>query len=247
MNEQPMPNQPLTIDYANPSPRQWPWRRLFLVAILALTLGTGFYCRERIAHEARLWYWQRQCLNYTRPPGTPVATTQPSSANDPDYQSISSQTHQLTMGRNERWLIPACLAHFNAERPGANIAKSLPFPQALFLHERISPSGHRRLVFVETLMTNALSITAGLEPRVIAPGTLGSPARELTLQKQINFSGRYIEAQFYFGQVDPSDASHFTIDFDVKEEGRHGTIDAHLQDDDTISFKLRDPATTRGL
>jgi len=242
-----MPNQPLTIDYASPSRKRWPWRRLLLVAILALTLGTGLYCRERIAHEARLWYWQRQCLNYTRPPGTPTATTQPSAANDPDYVTTNMKYLNMMELPGLRLLQPACLTHFDAERPGANISKSLLLPQSLFLHERISPSGHRRLVFVETIMTNALSIKAGLIPRVIAPGTPGSPARDLTLQKQIMFSGRYIEAQFYFGQVDPSDASHFTIDFDVKEEGRHGTIDAHLQDDDTITFKLRDPATTRGL
>jgi hypothetical protein len=120
-------------------------------------------------------------------------------------------------------------------------------PQILFLHERISPSGHRRLVLVENVTANALSITSGMIPRVIVPGTIWSPARELSEQKLLEFSGRYIEAQFYFGQPDPSDASHFTIDFDVKEHARHGTIDAWLNDDETVTFKLRNPATTRGL
>jgi len=178
-----MPSPPITIDYAQPAPRRWRRRRLLLLATIALALIAGLYWRQRIAHETRLWYWQRQCLNYTRPPGTPVATTQPAAANDPDYQAISSQNHQLTMGPNERWLIPACLARFDAERPGASISKSLPIPQSLFLHERISPGGHRRLVFVETIMANTLAITGGLISRVIAPGTPWSPARELTMTK----------------------------------------------------------------
>jgi hypothetical protein len=239
-----MPAPPLQIDYAPPARRRWRWGRVVLFIFIALALGAGIYWHKQIAHEARLWYWQRQCLNYTRPPGTPTATTQPSAANDPDYHSLSAQNQQASNLLSERWLMPACFMHFDNEWSGGNIHG---IPQTLFLHERISPGGHRRLVFVESIMTNALAITAGFIPRVIVPGTPWSPARELTMANQIHFSGRYIEAQFYFGQPDPSNASHFTIDFDVKESGRHGTIDAWLNDDETVTFKLRDPATTQGL
>jgi hypothetical protein len=49
----------------------------------------------------------------------------------------------------------------------------------------------------------------------------------------------HVWARLFFGQVDPADASHFTIDFEFA--GHTGTIDAYLRDDNRVDFQFRDP------
>jgi hypothetical protein len=52
-----------------------------------------------------------------------------------------------------------------------------------------------------------------------------------------------------FAQPDPNDPSHFWFDFTVNTrrfvQPYTGTVDAWLNDDDTVTFKLRGPAATR--
>jgi hypothetical protein len=112
----------------------------------------------------------------------------------------------------------------------------------LFLHELVSRSGHRRLVAVGA---------QDLEPiiTVIAPGNL--------LQKSVIISrgfaafkkterGLWYESitrrpgpRFYFGSVDPSDPSHFTLHFEVAHIPVY--FDGWFQDDDTIRMAVHDP------
>jgi hypothetical protein len=52
--------------------------------------------------------------------------------------------------------------------------------------------------------------------------------------------------------ADPNDPTHLSIDFsipprDSTQARREGVIDVYLRDDDTLDFKIRDPATTQGL
>jgi hypothetical protein len=44
--------------------------------------------------------------------------------------------------------------------------------------------------------------------------------------------------KFWAGQPDPTDESHFTIDFETHK--RRGTIDGWLMPDDTLKLQLRE-------
>jgi hypothetical protein len=125
-----------------------------------------------------------------------------------------------------------------------------PGPCTVFLHERVSKAGHRRLVRVEALRPNGLAIDRGYEVTVIEPGSLWREPRDVGPAQSFQYSGATSTAYLSFAQADPNDPSHFWFDFTADNmigPYRHGTIDAWLNDDDTVRFKLRDPASTRGL
>jgi hypothetical protein len=98
----------LNYDPVPPRPRRWP-RRVALITVLCSFAALIFY-RQPITARAKLLYWQRQCLNYTRPPGTPVLTTRPSPG-DADYSGLPFLTHGQTPAHV---LDPACWREFTA-------------------------------------------------------------------------------------------------------------------------------------
>jgi len=241
---------PAPLDYARPLRRRR-WGRVITISILLLVVSAGAYWRQPLTTKARLLYWQRQCLNYTRPPGTPVSTTQPSAAVDADYAPVN-----FLRIPTPYVLSPKAFRNFEAEQRSIaqilsmRVQQGMPWgsiykPPIIFLHERTSPAGHRRLVQIECGAANALRIEWSLDARVIEPATLTHSSREVTKRFQRERSGRFVDAELHFGQPDPTDPSHFTIDFTA--EDRRGTVDGWLHDDDSVTFKLRDPATTRGL
>jgi hypothetical protein len=216
-------------DYA---PTARPRRRWIRYLVLTLVLGAfafGLRHRTEVAGRVRLGYWQHQCLTYTRPPGTPL------------YGATA--------------LEPECWRRFNAERSARTLVAVQrqvgPRRATLFLHERTSPGGNRRLVRVQQWhAANALTIERGYDVTVIAPGTLWRPPKEVGPGRGYVYSGRAVDARLFFAQPDPADPSRFSFDFTaVDRDGatRRGTVDARLNDDDTVTFELRDPATTRGL
>jgi len=232
------------LEYAAGAPRRR-WRR-WVVAIVALLLvGVVIAYRHPILRRGRLLYWQHGCLTYTRPPRIPVSTTRPSAGSDPDYAA-----YPLPDGTTAYALSPQCWAKFDSER----LPRLLPVlvqrigvgPSTVFLHERVSPAGHRRLVRVEPLLANALSPALGYDVTLTVPGSVWAEPRGVGKAQLLNYSGQYVPAEFFFGQVDPNDASHFTIEYAVRGQPR-GTVDAWLRDDDTVVFKLRNPASTQGL
>jgi hypothetical protein len=221
------------------------WARWALAALLIILVGSGFCYRQPILRRARVLYWQRQCMTYTRPPGTPVTTTtRPSAANDRDYERFP-RTRVAVFGAS-----PECWRQFEAARGSSFTgirALGVPSgPNAVFLHQRVSPAGHRRLVRVESIYANALRPQYGYAVTVVVPGSLWREPRDVGPRFGFAASGRFEAAERLFGQPDPHDASHFTIDYAVDGE-LLGTVDAWLRDDDTVDFKLRDPASTRWL
>ncbi len=104
----------------------------------------------------------------------------------------------------------------------------------VFLHQRQSPAGHIRLVYVSVQYNTVLCT------QVITPGTSTTPPRiplgELHFNGEHHFNLVRQSAQrpmtFYAAQPDPADASHFTIPFDFGGD-RH-IIDGYLRDNDTV-------------
>jgi hypothetical protein len=232
------------LEYAAGTPRPQ-WRRWAVVIVGLLLVGMVISYRQPILRRGRLLYWQHRCLTYTRPARTPVLTTQPSAAQDRDYLPYPR-------GYPPRPLMwygtsPECWRELEGLRwPGLQGARSGFGLRTVFLHERVSPAGHRRLVRVESIYGNALQPQYGYDVTVLAPGTLWRDPKEVSPRFGFAASGRYIPADYYFGQPDLDDASHFTIEYAVAGKPR-GTVDAWLRDDETVVFKLRDPASTQSV
>lgn len=230
----------LLLEYSPPVRRRR-WRRYLLAMLLLAIIGTGVWFRKPIIGRAQLLYWQHQCLTYTRPPG--VAITDANGNGDLDFE-VDSYWMNDGSTKYVYSLVPECWKKLRYG-PLATQEMRLGRSGTAFLHERVSPAGHRRLVHVECLMANALTLPEYLRCDVCTPATPWSALVGPAPHRQYQYSGRSVPATLYFGQPDPADASHFTIDFTA--EDRRGTIDGWLQDDDTVRLKLRDPASTRGL
>jgi hypothetical protein len=167
-------------------------------------------------------------------------TTRPSNPTDRDYVQLSGDEEGTIYA-----LVPNCWEQYKTE---TGLFESYVFGHGpalptVFLHERISPAGHRRLLRVQCVDDNALMLPSGFVSNVIEPGLWGQAKGHSGSAG--DRTGRHVHAEVFFGQPDLSDASHFWMDFTVDE--RRGTIDGWLRDDDTVVFKVRDPATTRGL
>ena len=103
----------------------------------------------------------------------------------------------------------------------------------IFLHERVSPAGGRRLVVVE--LRNGPSLGAVAYSRVFALGGLLDKPKELA-----SYDGGHVfdpRARVYAGVPDPNDASHFT--FEVRTDGATEGYDGWLTDDDQILIERR--------
>jgi hypothetical protein len=216
----------VTLEYAATPRRRWRWRRCLTIALVAGVTFTALHYREPIGRRARLLYWQHKCLTYTRPAGTPVGAS------------------------------PACWQQFELERrpvamPVLTKSRAGSGLGTLFLRERISKAGHPRLVRVEQWQAaNALAIDGGYDVTVIQPGTLWNEPTDVGPRRGYAYSGRAVDAQIFFAQVDPNESDHFWFYFTATDRTgakRSGTVDAWLNDDDTVTFKLSDPASTRGL
>lgn len=129
------------------------------------------------------------------------------------------------------------------------------------LHARTSPSGNKRLVAVQAYSSIGSSPDES-DPRydegksqqflnftfscdVRSPASLFRPPSKTRGTFASIDAGLGSSVKLFCGQPDPDDASHFT--FRYKVDGAAGTIDAWLQDDDTIKFQVRDgPAKGSG-
>jgi hypothetical protein len=123
----------------------------------------------------------------------------------------------------------------------------------LFLHERRSPAGNRRLVVVDLrVVWHRQGTVFQANKRAIEPGTLrrepretwgGPPFFDLTATNLVGQNQQLMDVnygstvRFFPGVADPADASHLTIDYEIGD--RRETIDGWLRDDDAVDLKLR--------
>jgi hypothetical protein len=127
------------------------------------------------------------------------------------------------------------------ETPWNRFSRELPSPLRrdaglAFLHERVSPCGHRRLVVVELHRMN--NQVLGL-PRVFTVGSLLSfPKESSKVSDAWGFQPEAQHYRVYDPQPDRSDASHFSFRYDY--EGFTGlTVDGWLRDDDAVALQVR--------
>jgi hypothetical protein len=116
----------------------------------------------------------------------------------------------------------------------------------LFLHERTSPAGHRRLVAVSQMQLASVPYDeVGPYCCVFIPAGAFSPPVCIFDKRLANgmsrFPGPTLDGAeklvVFAGQPDAVDASHFTIR--ALEDGSETILDGWLKDDDSIILEAR--------
>jgi hypothetical protein len=234
-------HQPL--DYApRPSRRRKILRRLLgaaLIAILAFaTIRWGSVARRKIA----VLYWQHECL-VAAPPADQVVY-----AEDPvvvagllrqgsQYTKISTRAGSAAGRATPDW---TALASWLPAGMGSSRGA------VLFMHERHTPSGKRRLVVVQgdfdPSMAPPLFIPGfDLNLTVLEPETLRAHAKVRTPAVAISVTSarprNSPKLKIFAGQIDPSDPSHFTIGYEMY--GQPGIVDGWLRKYDQVEIKVR--------
>ena len=232
------------------------WRRMALASLLVLLTAAGFLSWRRwgprVQARVQMLSAQRACLQFDSAPGTVVF--------DRDRDAGATYATWMRDGRTVKYVIPPAWTTFHPKyvEPFSPLQSGgLQSHGTLFLHERRSPAGNRRLVTVELNTSWGKSGTwIAMDTRAIIPGTFrtepketwgGPPATDLT---STNLVGRRVDMlmdvpygkalKLFAGHPDPTDVSHFTIDYEI--DRRRETIDGRLGDDDSVAMSLRNPA-----
>ncbi len=228
-----MSDPPPQLDYTGRAPwhrRRGARRALILVAGILLGLSLWRFGPEAI-QRTQLLLLQHKAMAYSAPLGTVAFTVDKEHA-----KKCMALGGYASSDEYHAALIVTPWKDFYAKYspPGG----SAPIA---FCHELVSPGGHHRLVVVNIGDRSSFEVSSiSLTPGVFIPGSLMSAP----MQRLMSGFGTTIPGYgttIYVGQVDPADASHFTIEIDLA--GSHDTIDGYLLDNDTVTLDPRDDAT----
>jgi hypothetical protein len=249
-------SQRRTLDYALPIAT---WRRRArrlvrwsCIGLLLATVGLSVALAPKAYRRWQLLRMQEACLKAELPAGRPLHD----SALDRMMDTIKAHPGEYHLDGQRgvsradgRWLRlskqtdPA----WTCAGPASNASATL------FLHERSTPSGRRRLVVVEIDGTSRARMCA----QVIEPAGWRRPAR-LIMFKPVYAHGAGVErlmqlvdagfsigsgSQYYNGRADPSNPSRFTIPFRCL--GVAGELDCRLTDDDYVHITLGEEVVDR--
>jgi hypothetical protein len=254
-------SQPIPLNYAAAPPR-WKKRVWLIVLIIgaACTGFSGLRWGPGAWWQCRLLYWQRQCMNFSPRADVVVYEEEPTAAahlltlqgywpyliDRREHSSVPSNPVQAAAFSFNGWtpfqsmLMPRpAMPIFNRKNPvGAN----------LFLHGRISPAGHHRLVCVNYFPesdTFCQAFVAGYnyESQAITPATWTSApisnARGYAFDVLSGWPRKPPLVRVYAGQIDGADSAHFTIRYQMW--GQEDVLDGRLMDDDSITLTPRNP------
>jgi len=261
------PVQP-SLNYAPSRPR---WRRrlkhIIAMAIMVTLVAAVWRWGPFAWRRAQIHYYQYQCLNYAPSAnqvmneGDPVAARNLCLANAqyvarPLWISFPGDLDVPWRPASKfATLIPSCWTRFDT-LGGVNppVLSTHPFAAVMFLHERISHAGNRRLVIVRFLcgerrFTSSFVEDFNYQSRVLVPAAL-TPARLVSPKVQPladpgQVLGEGANVRIYAGQPDPADLSHFTIRYQMW--GQEDVLDGYLNDDDTVKLVARQPPMKLGF
>jgi hypothetical protein len=238
-------------------PRGRVGRRVALLTIvLALAVAASVGIRERAAIEFALEraYYARQCAKFAAPANVVL--------NEPDAVKAAGmagagRNYVLNTSWPGKMLAvhrPWCVQRLDRMMGSAGLVgpvmnQGMVECPTVFLHERASPGGHRRLVHVELVLRNAMLLEECFAATVMEESSLMKDGKVVVSQRGAIYGGPYVAAKISYGRIDQEDASHFLFDYvlvnpqdenAVKYElAPRGTIDAYLGDDDRVRFSAR--------
>jgi len=213
--------------------------------------------REMRRQETQLLATQKQCMTHTIPAGTVAYTEDRALAATLAGQRKQYQTVPLTGRTLEGWVAPAALSEppfwttmrgLKAIRLGYETAN--PYPM-IFLHERTTPGGEKRVVVVQWVAGQLFRPSAMMDEgdhvetsrllaaRMHSLASRGVPAHVIDhVQVRVRLpapdsipvrplpartvqNGRFSPLTVFAGEPDPADGSHFTIPYTI---GAHGSV-----------------------
>lgn len=219
------------------------WRRAVVAVVVAVLLGCGLWWGRPAIQHMRLLYWQRQCLTYAAPSNRVVYEGDPAAA--AALLSRRGYANPGTTGGSPAaaWR-PRCWVEFD-RLAGTGAATGIP----VFLHERRSTTGARRLVVVQHPGSWTPAGAASLPPLVmlIEPASLRESPKVRPALVECTAEGVLLPSfdgtdrlRVFAGQADPHDMSHFTIAYELN--GQPGRIDGWLRGDgDRLELKVAAP------
>jgi hypothetical protein len=251
-----LPTTSAPLDYAPAPPTRRKWLRRSISLFLFLGIGAASWRWGGAAwHQARLLYWQRQCLRYTAPADQIVYDEDPINAakllaGDSQYGAYalkrrSGPTPVTGSSVNAAARVPDCWLRF-----GSITATTPKWGRGngavTFLHERVSRSGHRRLVCVRYFPeadTFVASLINGYNysADAITPAAFTKPPVRALLVYVIDVLSGWPRhppmVRMYAGQIDPNDSSRFTIRYQMWAQS--DTLDGRLEDNDDVTLTPR--------
>ena len=230
------------IDYApRPPPpahrARW-FRRVATLALAVVAAGACVRWGPAAWRRIQVLHLQRQCMTRHEPYDLVVLEVDAEraralAAGQPAYRSV---TQAGSWQPYAYYLPPEWESFYAAHSPSGLLSFG-----TVFLHERRTPSGRRRLVTVDFSSREFVhGYNWPVQWRVFEPGSLLRPPR-LLASRQTDLHpavgpNRLLRA--YAGQVDWSDPAHFTVEV---EHARGTTLfDGWLRDDDTVLIEPRE-------
>ncbi len=249
-----MGSSPTTkLDYANSQPlHRRKWVRLGVIwagVCLLLLLARSWV--PQVRDRVMLLYRLHQCSTFSAPAGQVVYES------DPQAVAVLEQANQgykVVEAADPQWDAKLNLteAHFRTAvwRPECQSflrtnGRHWPLGSNngnLFLHDRYTPSGKRRLVTVDAWVGPLMGKNREIEVQTFAPSSdgvvevdsklAGTPALALLLD------ARRSHLTLFAGRPDSADASGFTIQYTLN--GKPGTIIGRLTDNNIIRLDLKE-------
>ena len=224
-------DEPTTpLDYAKrptPAARIVRHRRLIVALAIAVTIVPVSKVAIQEWGELQHWWLRRKCLVFSLPPSTVVFDDDPVRAKNllALGKYVSSHPALGTATGSPFALLP--IREFDDYAVPSQWAAPV-----VFLHERISPAGHRRLVVIHiSLLPNDPFNRIFFDHYLEQDGVTGNASR--SQDRSVEMYRLPAEAiGIYAGQPDASDSSHFTIDYLLNN--RRETIDGWLNDDNSV-------------
>ncbi|MGA2583698.1 MAG: hypothetical protein ABSG31_10515 [Tepidisphaeraceae bacterium] len=264
MSETDKSSNPHPLDYApaRSNRRRLIMRSAGLLILIALTYSAWRW-GPGVARQAEILYWQRQCMNYSPGPDVVAYEEDPTAAANLMKKGSDYLPYKIDRGPptgatvNAATLQPKCWKDYFSFIPGA-VALNLLFKESLlrpgtgaiiFMHERISPAGHRRLVWLRYAPDPATFCQRLVEGYNVDAETMTLATWKLTPTSQVNgyttsIRGLHIPSTvpkvlIFVGQIDPRDASHFTIRYQMW--GQEDVLDGYLCDNEYVNLTPRHP------
>jgi hypothetical protein len=255
--------------------RRWVYRVIFASLVLALAF-VGWKFSPTGWRRAEILYWQHECLQFSLSPDTVVYEEDPTGAaallaGNPTYHPYPLRRRTgpkaapipataAARGVSGWDKLTAVLPGFYSPpiltgppgyvifSPTALPGSSPPLiqPAVIFLHERISPAGNRRLVCVTHGSqgdTFSAQFVHGLncDTFTVIPGTWSQPPIYRPLgwayDVLVDWPRKPPLMRIFAGQPDPNDPAHFTIRYRIW--GQDDVLDGRLLDNDRVTLTFR--------
>jgi hypothetical protein len=210
------------------------FRRVGFRFLMAGAIAGGYAAwrqRECISTNFQIFRSRWQCEHFSVASYTPI------------FERRWGSVNQVTPGSLATW--PPCWQELQPNL-------SVPWFQcdtAIFLHQRISRAGHRRLVAVDfgQGIVQATVVSSPLIPWKVPEcvwGNYSNVGPVAAILGEIDIpSAKNAQSQLA-GEADADDAAHFTISFVM--DGIPGHIDGWLEDDNTVRLCVRNSSQLAG-